>query len=143
MTIHPRPGQILYCDFSAGFKQPELVKKRPVVTLTPALDGRKGLVTVIGLSTVRPSPVRDYHVELPKTSLPMLGDFQTRETWVKGDMIYAVGFHRLDLIKLGGRDTNGKRRYFTSRLSRERMRQIYACVLHGLNLGALVAHIPE
>ena len=76
-------------------------------------------------------------------TLPMLGNFQTKETWVKGDMVYAVGFDRLNLIKLGHRSADGKREYFTNRLGRERMREIYGCVLHGLNLGSLVAHIPE
>lgn len=140
---HPRAGQILMCDFRIGFKEPELVKHRPVVVLTPIMDGRSGLVTVVGLSTVQPDPIKKFHCLLPKASLPMIGNFQKHETWVKGDMVYAVGFHRLDLIQLGTRNSDGKREYFRSRLGRPMMREIYSCVLHGLNLGALVAHIPE
>ncbi len=143
ITYHPRPGQILMCAFPKGFKEPEMVKNRPVVILTPAMTGRPNLVTIVGLSSVRPDPVRDFHLLLPKASLPMLGDFQSKETWVKGDMIYAVGFHRLNLIRLGTHDVDGKRHYFKSRLGRPRMRKIYTCVLHGLNLGPAAAHIPE
>ena len=143
LTIHPKPGQILICDFTKGFKKPELVKCRPVLVLTPRMNGRGGLVTIVGLSTIEPRALRDYHCLLPKASLPMLEKYQNKETWVKGDMIYAVGFHRLNLIKLGTKGQNGKRNYFKNRISRERMREIYGCVLHGLNFSTLVKHLPE
>lgn len=141
IEFHPRPGQILMCDFSVGFKEPEIVKKRPVVVLTPAMRGRHELVTIAALSTSTPDPVRDYHCQLPKASLPQLGNFQEKETWVKGDMVYTVGFHRLDLIKLNKRGPGGKRQYFNQKLGRERMKEIYGCVLHGMNLGSLVQHL--
>ena len=131
------------CDFGTGFKQPELVKTRPVIVLTPRMDGRKNLVTVVGLSTVAPDPVRPFHCRLPSKSLPKLRDFRVDETWVKGDMVYAVGFHRLNLIRLPGRGCAGKRQYFLERLSRERMRKVYQCVLHGLSLGDLAKFLPE
>jgi uncharacterized protein YifN (PemK superfamily) len=101
IMIHPRPGQILICDFSLGFKEPGMVKKRPVVALTPSMQGRGQLVTVVALSSMKPNPVQKFHCLLPKASLPMSGKFQSNETWVKGDMVYAVVFHRLDLIKVG------------------------------------------
>lgn len=71
----------------------------------------------------------------------MIGDFQ-RETWLKGDMIYSVGLHRLDLIKLGKKNQKtGKREYFTNRLGRENMRIVYQCVMHGMNLPQLAEHV--
>ena len=115
---------------------------RPVVVLSPAMKGRPNLVTVVALSTKQPNPVMPYHLELPRASLPQLGRFQEQSSWIKGDMIYTVGFHRLDLIQLGKRDPRtGKRFYFTQRLGREKMKQIYGCVMHGLNLGHLALHI--
>ena len=143
ITYHPKVGQILYCDFSQGFQAPEMVKsKRPVIVVSPSIAGRASLTTVVALSTVTPDPVQLYHCRLPRASLPMLGQFQGRDTWVKGDMIYAVGFHRLDLIKLGQRNpATGKRIYFTQRLGRERMGEIYGCILHALNLGKLIEHL--
>lgn len=62
ITFHPSPGQILLCDFSQGFRVPEMVKsKRPVIVLTPAFKHRSDLVTIVPLSTVRPDPVQPYH----------------------------------------------------------------------------------
>ncbi|VAW97396.1 hypothetical protein MNBD_GAMMA21-2502 [hydrothermal vent metagenome] len=62
ITIHPSPGQILLCDFSQGFRAPEMVKsKRPVIVLTPSFSHRSGLVTVVPLSTVRPDPIMPFH----------------------------------------------------------------------------------
>ena len=139
IAFHPRAGQILLCDFSTGFKEPEMVKsKRPVIVLANSMRGRVNLVTVVALSTTTPDPVMRYHLELPRSCLPQLGRFQDATTWVKGDMLYTVGFHRLDPIRLGKRHpTTGKRLYFQNALSRETMRDVYACVLHGLNLGHL------
>jgi uncharacterized protein YifN (PemK superfamily) len=43
LKFHPEPGTILICDYSTGFKKPEMVKKRPVVTISPRLKRRDGL----------------------------------------------------------------------------------------------------
>lgn len=137
ITIHPKIGQILLCDFS-GFKEPEMVKsKRPVIIVSGEMKGRFGLVTIVPLSTVKPDPILPYHYMLPRQSMPMLSYFQESDSWVKGDMLYTVGFHRLDLIRLGTRNTAGKREYFQNRLGREQMKEIYKCILHGLNLANL------
>lgn len=142
ITFHPKPGQILMCDFSSGFKEPEMIKKRPVVVITPTIKGREKLVTVLPLSTSEPDPVMPYHYKIPKASMPQLGHFQERNTWVKGDMIYTAGFHRLDLIRLNKKDPGtGKRAYFNQKLGREQMKSIYTCMLHGLNLGDLSQHL--
>jgi len=142
INFHPKPGAILECDFSSGFKEPEMVKKRPVIVLTPSLKGRHRLVTVVCLSTKEPDNKCLFHYKLPKASMPQLGRFQQSDSWVKADMIYSVGFHRLDLIRLGKKDPNtGKRLYYDRRLGREQMKEIYRCVLHGLNLGHLGKHI--
>ncbi len=143
ITIHPKLGQVLLCDFSQGFREPEIVKsKRPVIILTSQLKNRAELVTVVPLSTVKPDPVMPYHYMLPKNCMPQIGMFQERDSWIKGDMIYTVGFHRLNLIQLGKRDSvTGKRLYYKNRLGRDRMKEIYASVLHGLNLGMLTQHL--
>ncbi len=143
ITFHPRVGQILLCDFSQGFKEPEMVKsRRPVIVLTQSVTGRSKLVTVLALSTKAPEPAMPYHCMLPKASMPQLGSFQENDTWVKGDMIYTVGFHRLDLIRLGERNLEtGKRLYFNRKLGREQMVKVYKCMLHGLNLGHLGEHL--
>lgn len=53
--------------------------------------------------------------------MPMIGIFQERDSWVKGDMLYTVGFHRLNLIKLNTRTIDGKRDYFRNKLGREQL----------------------
>ena len=128
------------CDFTTGFKPPEMVKKRPVVVLTPAMDGRGKLVTVVCTSTAKPDPVREYHCLLPRSELPMIGFFQESDSWIKGDMIYSVSFERLSAVSI--RVAGGQRDYFRRVLSPERMREISACVLHGLAMGALAEHLP-
>lgn len=154
LTYFPRPGQTLMCDFGEGFKMPEAVKRRPVIVLAarpgprvprPQLPGKffnGPLVTVVALSTTAPQTVERCHLPLPKNCLPQLSFFQDKDTWVKGDLVYAVGYHRLDLIVLGKRDpTTGKRLYFTDKLSRERMREVYTCVLHALKLGHVAQYL--
>ncbi len=140
LTFHPKAGQILMCDFS-GFEVPEIVKVRPVLVITPPHKGGSKLVTVVPLSTRAPDPVMPYHFRLPKQCLPRTAFFHGKESWLKGDMVYTVGFHRLDLIKLGGRNpATGKREYYRNKLGRDHMAEIYKCVLHGLNMGHLVKH---
>lgn len=141
ITFHPRPGQILLCDFSQGFKVPEMIKnKRPVIVVTGEIKSRGKLVTILPLSTKQPEIIQPYHYKIPKQCLPMLGSFEN-DSWVKGDMIYTVGFHRLDLIQLGTRNSGGKREYFKNKLGKEQMRKIHECLLHGLNLGRLIKYL--
>jgi len=139
ITFHPNVGQLLMCDF-IGFKAPEMVKKRPVLVITPPHKGGSKLVTVVPLSTSKPSTIMEYHYQIPNQCLPKTSFFMNSETWIKGDMIYTVGFDRLDLIKIG-KDSQGKRTYYRNKLGRDRMSDIYKCVLHGINLGDLSKHL--
>lgn len=133
INFHPRVGQLLTCDFSKGFKPPEMVKaSRPVLVLSTSVS--QELVTVIPLSTVLPSPVEKYHYQIPMASMPQIHQYQDKQSWVKGDMLYTVGWHRLARISLGGRDSNGKRIYFTNKLSKQQMSSIYTCVFIGLGI---------
>lgn len=141
LPFHPEPGTILMCDFSSGFKAPEMVKKRPVVVVSPKRKYCAGLCTVVALSTVTPTTIEDWHYQLPAASMPKTPRFQANDSWVKGDMIYRVGFDRLEMIKMGKDPRTGKRQYFKQRLGRGQMQRVYACLLHGLNLGHLEPHL--
>jgi len=80
-----------------------------------------------------------YHCQIdihPKLPHPWRSD----GIWVKGDMVYAVGFHRLDFFRLG-KDLTGKRRYLYEPLSPEKIRKIQKCVLHGLGLSTLTKNV--
>lgn len=140
LPFHPNPGTILMCDFGQGFKEPEMVKKRPVVVISPKLKNCGGLCTVVALSTVKPTIIENWHYLLPPASMPKIDKFQRGESWVKGDMVYRVGFARLEMIKMG-KDSSGTRQYFKQRLGREQMQRVYSCLLHSLNLGHLESHL--
>jgi mRNA interferase MazF len=80
-----------------------------------------------------------YHCQIdirPKLPAPWDSD----GVWVKGDMIYAIGFHRLDLIRLG-KDRQGKRIYRMDFLTDDQMKQIKTCVLRGLGMSGLTKHL--
>lgn len=141
IKFHPNPGQVLMCNFEKGFKQPEIVKKRPVLVLSPNLKGRTGLVTVGVLSSTEPQSIEDYHWVLPERFLPQGKYFQGKTTWLKGDMIYTVSFERLEAIYIGQDRATGKRKYFKDRLSRKSMKEAYSCVLSGMNLGHISQYI--
>lgn len=53
------------------------------------------LLTIVPLSTVKSDPIQPYHYLLPKKSMPMIGIFQERESWVKGDMCDLTVFQEL------------------------------------------------
>ena len=135
LKFHPEPGTILICDYSTGFRPPEMVKLRPVVTISPRLKHRNELVTIVPLSTTKPNRVCDYHCTIrPITPLP--APFDSPEMWVKADMITTVAFNRLDLIR-AGRDQFGKRKYLKIRLEPPQLKIVHQCVLHAIGLGHL------
>ncbi len=118
--------------FDAAFKVPEMVKPRLCVVVSKAIEARPGLCTVVPLSTSKPNPVMAYHCKVdPAFELPK--PWGNQERWLKGDMIYAVGFHRVELLRLG-KDENGRRMYQTARLEATEFRKIQACILHGLGM---------
>ena len=139
ITFHPKLGQILVCDFSTGFKKPEMVKRnRPVVVVSRPNAHRNGLVTVVALSSVAPRPILPHHHKLPRGVMPNIAAFQRTETWVKGDMIYTLSYQRLSLIRLSSlRSPKSKPRYYKKKLPEDQMRAVNKCILSGLGLGRL------
>ena len=136
---HPTLGAVLLCNFDAGFKEPEMVKRRPVVIISPKIQARPFLCTIVALSTEAPDPVMQYHCQIdlrPRLPRP----WQSDGVWVKGDMVNAVGFHRLDFLRLG-KDGQGKRIYLYDPLSAENIKKIRACVLRGMGLAALTKNL--
>ena len=51
-------------------------------------------------------------------------------------MVNTVGFHRLDLLRLG-KDAQGQRRYLLTPIPQEILVEIQKCILHGLGLSSL------
>lgn len=137
---HPAPGTILLCNFDYGFVPPEMVKRRPVIVVSPKISLRPRLCTVIPLSTEPPQVRMPYHIELVDIAPALPEPWDTGPNWVKGDMVYSVSFDRLDLIRYG-KDRNGKRVYRYETVTDEQMKQIRTCILSALGLGALTKHL--
>lgn len=132
--FHPDPGTVLICDFN-GFKAPEMVKRRPVIVISPRFRQRAGLCTVVPLSLTKPRQVADYNCLLSFDPV-MPKPYDSDRMWVKADMLCAVSFDRLFLPVLG-KDGEGKRVYDVRRISDEELFRVRRCVLNGIGLGAL------
>ena len=95
ISFHPKAGMVLMCDFR-GMIAPEIVKVRPVVVISPSKLRRKGLCTVVPLSTTAPDPVELFHCLLPGDPLR-----KGMSTWAKCDLVQSVAVTRLDRIRVG------------------------------------------
>lgn len=138
LQYHPEQGTILICDFQ-GLKAPEMIKKRPVVVISPRLRHRGNLCTVVPLSTSEPAPVAAYHFKL-HVSPPLPPPYDASVKWVKADMVYTVAFDRLSL-PFNGKDRNGKRIYDVRVIEKSDLLKIQQCVLHGLGLVDLTQYL--
>ncbi|MEM7711789.1 MAG: type II toxin-antitoxin system PemK/MazF family toxin [Pseudomonadota bacterium] len=135
LKFHPKQGTVLFSKFDGGFREPEMVKSRPVVVLSKEMATRPKLCTVVALSATASTPAMPYHLRL---SLPVPKGVGLRpDCWVKGDMIYALSFDRLSLYRVGGRGDGGRRTYWGRPLDADIFRQIQRAVLHGLGLSNL------
>jgi mRNA interferase MazF len=90
----PKLGAMLLCDFSTGFRPPEMVKRRPVVVMSPSSRKRRTCI-VVPASTVAPIHHMSLAVALHTTNYPFLD----RSTWLKCDMITTVSHERLFLFR--------------------------------------------
>jgi uncharacterized protein YifN (PemK superfamily) len=134
LSFQPKPRTVVYCDF-AGYIEPEIVKRRPVVVLSVHKRNSK-LVVVVPLSTTRPDPVETHHYRLLQNPLP---NEKATEVWAKCDMVAVVSIERLDLIRTGRRFPDGRREYVTPKIGLDPFNAIRRAVIFGLGLGALLA----
>ena len=134
IKYHPNQASLVAVNFDKGFKEPEMVKTRLAVVMSKPIARRVGLCTIVPLSTTPPNHVMPYHGEIDiGFDLPKHWE---RRCWVKGDMITSVGFHRVELIRLG-RDRNSKRQYLTRPLDDAIFLAVQRYALHGLGLSVL------
>lgn len=131
LKFHPRPGTLLICNFDTGFRRPEMVKKRPVVVISPRRRRSSGLCTVVPLSTRVPDTVQRFHHRLETVSLPP--GLRTENTWAKCDMVTTVSMNGLDRV-LTGRDRDGKRMYVADQVTEEDLSGIREGVMFALGL---------
>jgi mRNA interferase MazF len=138
LAFAPERGAIIICDYT-GFKPPEMVKRRPVVVISPKISVRSRLCTVVPLSGDAPNPEMPYHRRII-LSPPLPYPWELREVWAKCDMVFASGFDRLDLIRLP-RERGKKRQYRVNLLPKEDLDEIIKGVLCSFGLAHLTKHI--
>ena len=117
LQFYPGAWRIMQCDFNTGFKPPEMIKIRPVITISRARNDGARLCTVIPISSAPPNVVRDFHYQLPTNLLPIHIQANYPESWVKVDMIQTVSFSRLVMYWHGRK--NGDRVYQTGAIPLE------------------------
>jgi len=122
---------VLMCDFDTGFRPPEMVKRRPVVVLSPRRHNAQTCV-VVPLSTTVPEPAEVYHHQLDFESLPPL--LRHSPVWAKCNMIAAVSLERLDRVR-DGRDGLGRRRFVARHITEADLVAIRQGVLFAIGLG--------
>ncbi|MEN0039693.1 MAG: type II toxin-antitoxin system PemK/MazF family toxin [Pseudomonadota bacterium] len=139
IRFHPKYGTLVLVDFNTGFIPPEMGKRRPAIVISRPMKGRPGLCTIVPLSTQAPAPQMNFHMPLV---LPeeWPSDLLRYDSWVKADMITAVSFGRIDLLR-AGRSADGRRIYFDKPLPQQTMRDVTKCVLHGLSLSTLTEFV--
>ena len=139
LAYYPNPGEVLLCDYGTNSVPPEMVKRRPIVVVTPRLRRRGELVGVIPLSTTPPHYVENYHCRLELVpSLPP--PFDSPVAWAKCDMFSVVSRARLDRFK-AGRHPAGSRKFVVGRVTAEQLKSIRAALLCGLGLDSLTIHL--
>jgi mRNA interferase MazF len=128
-------------DYRDGFKQPEMTKVRLAVVISPKIAARYGLCTIVPLSTKDPYPIIPFHrkINIPFQLPKSWGNI---ERWIKGDMVNAVAFHRIDLLRLR-KNRAGKRIYQTSVLPDNLFNNVRRCVLHGIGCSKLTKHLLD
>ena len=140
LNFPPVPGQLLICDYSTGFREPEMVKERLAAVISPRQPHRDGLCTIVPLSATPPRSGILYQckVNLPFSApAPYDGSFK----FAKADMLATVSYRRLSMPYTGRDPTSGQRKYLKMILEPEELKKLRICVLHSLGLGALTEHL--
>jgi mRNA interferase MazF len=115
-----------------------MIKRRPSIVISPQIQGRPNLCTVVPISTEIPRFKMPYHVELENLVLPP--PYNEGPNWVKADMIFASSFSRLELIRTG-KDESGKRIYITECLCPDDLNLVRKAMLCSLGLSSLTKHM--
>ena len=137
LGYHPRPGEILLCDYGSGFIVPEMVKRRPVVVVSPRLRRRANLVAVVPLSTTEPNPLEQHQCQIVLAQ-PLPQPFDEAMMWAKADMLATVSMARLDRFRL---KVGGQRQYRSGQVTPAQLTEIRRAILHGLGMGSLTLHL--
>jgi uncharacterized protein YifN (PemK superfamily) len=117
------------CDFS-GFIDPEMVKPRPVIVVSPKLPYRDGLAAVVPISLTPPRHNLPFCFRLSRNYHPQEPD--NLPCWAKADMILNLGLYRMSGFKVG------RRKWIFPQLSGDDLAGVRRAVLFGLGLDKLL-----
>lgn len=132
----PKPGTLVICDYSTGFREPEMVKKRLAVVVSPRLPHRDWLCTVVPLSTTPPAHRVAYQCKITLSTSPPK-PFEGVDKWAKADMLFTAAYGpggRLDLPHTERDKATGRRQYLTIVLDDEMLERVRTAVLSGLGI---------
>ena len=130
LPFHPKPGTILICDDGAGFIAPEMVKRRLVVSISPKLKRRDDLISVIPLSSTKPTSLESWHRRVDVDAGPHWGAVPR---WAKCDMVATVSFGRLTL-PFSKNPQTGRRKYMQIELGDEIVADLRQAVAAALGI---------
>lgn len=139
LTFYPTPGLVLMCDFSTGFREPEMVKKRPVVVVSAKFQRTRpenSICTVVPISTAAPHPPERWHHKLATESVPPPLRNDGEESWAKCDMVVSVAFNRLDKVRTARVDE--KRAFLMHNVLPDDLKAIQAGLLFVLDMANLI-----
>lgn len=131
IKYYPKAGQVLTCNFH-GFKEPEMVKVRPVIVVSPKLPYRAEIITVVPISLTLPQQDLPHVVRLSKNYHPHETD--DLPCWAKCDMIANIARSRLEGFKVG------RRKYHSPTVTEIDLHAIKIGILHGLGLNYLISN---
>lgn len=137
LRFQPQFGQVLICDFPKEFAPPEMIKRRPVVCVSPKVRNRFGIATVIPLSTTAPARKSAFNVEVT-LSQPISPAYPDLTCWAKCDMVYTLSWSRLNPPKVGA--CNGSHQYNFIVLPPGTMCEILTGVLVGMGVTGSVRY---
>lgn len=132
LNFYPRAGQVFVCDFS-GFRVPEMVKKRPVIVVSPKLPYRSDIVAIVPISLTAPRHDLPFCYRLSKNYHPEEND--ELPSWAKADLVLNVGLYRLDAFK------TGRRQYAYPTLTPEDLAGVRHAILCGLGLDRIERNV--
>lgn len=130
----PKVGAVVLCFFPPDFSPPEMVKTRPVVAISPRIQGRHDLVGIVPLSTTEPQPMLAHHCEVPIQQMPRSLQHSATRVWAKCDMVYTFSLSRLDRFKAGRDRSSGKRLYEVGQLDLDSILNVRRCIAHAFGI---------
>lgn len=94
ISFSPLEGTVLICDFSVGFRPPEMCEKRPCVVVSKQRTNR-GLCVVVPISSTESTNPRAISVALPRSKYAFL----QRDSWAKCHAPATVAVGRLSMMR--------------------------------------------